>query len=546
MQPQRWSSREELVLQVTTLARQGMALRAIARTMGVARNTVKAILATQAAALAQPHSALPERPSRAPRRSAVTPWVPRIAALLERFPDITAQRVFETIGREGYAGGYTVIKDHVRVARPPAPPTPSLPTPVWGPGEMAESDWTPCTSRLTDGRCLDLQIHGFVLCHSRRKIFEARDRADVHALMDAHVATFERLGGVPEACKYDCQKAVVLGWEGSKPVYNPRFLAFATYYGFRPVACRPRRPNDKAKVERSFWEYERSFLNGREFRSAEDFRAQLRACNDEVCDPRVHKKLKRPVIEMFAEEAPHLQPLPRHPYDTARVVYRLCAIDGFVAWDGNRYAVPYESLYDMLPLRITERELFVYAPDLHLVARHELAPKSAGLDVDPQGMHRTVARRGVDLDALRATFEDLGDEAKAFFDALLARHGTAQSGFHARQILLLRERFASDDIARALAQASRFGALEHGAIARILELDARPRSLAEYVTEDSARRARKALGRDETPGRDLREYDQLPIVGARRPQETPWPNHEADQTPTSSSSDCGDTSPSSG
>lgn len=72
MQPQRWSSREELVLQVTTLARQGIAVRAIARATGVARNTVKAILATQAAALAKPHTALPERPARAPRQSAVT------------------------------------------------------------------------------------------------------------------------------------------------------------------------------------------------------------------------------------------------------------------------------------------------------------------------------------------------------------------------------------------------------------------------------------------------------------------------------------------
>ena len=27
-------------------------------------------------------------------------------------------------------------------------------------------------------------------------------------------------------------------------------------------------------------------------------------------------------LERFAEEAPHLVPLPRHPYDTARVLYR--------------------------------------------------------------------------------------------------------------------------------------------------------------------------------------------------------------------------------
>jgi transposase len=35
-------------------------------------------------------------------------------------------------------------------------------------------------------------------------------------------------------------------------VYNPRFLAFAAHYGFRPVACRVRRPQTKGKVERPF------------------------------------------------------------------------------------------------------------------------------------------------------------------------------------------------------------------------------------------------------------------------------------------------------
>ena len=43
-----------------------------------------------------------------------------------------------------------------------------------------------------------------------------------------------------------------------------------------------------------------------------------------------------------AEEHPHLVELPRCPYDTARVIYRLCSIDGFIAWGGNRYAIPYD------------------------------------------------------------------------------------------------------------------------------------------------------------------------------------------------------------
>ena len=39
-----WSSREELAHQVVVLARQRMSRRAIARALGVSRNTVKKIL----------------------------------------------------------------------------------------------------------------------------------------------------------------------------------------------------------------------------------------------------------------------------------------------------------------------------------------------------------------------------------------------------------------------------------------------------------------------------------------------------------------------
>jgi hypothetical protein len=74
--------------------------------------------------------------------------------------------------------------------------------------------------------------------------------------------------------------------------------------------------------------------------------------------------------------------LERHPYDTARVVYRICSIDGFVAWEGNAYAVPYDHVTDILPVRITQHELFVYGADLRCIARHELAPRGKGLEFD--------------------------------------------------------------------------------------------------------------------------------------------------------------------
>jgi hypothetical protein len=51
----------------------------------------------------------------------------------------------------------------------------------------------------------------------------------------------------------------------------------------------------------------------------------------------------------------------------ARAVYRVCGIDGFVAWAGNHYAVPYDHVTEILVLRITQPELFAYAAELRLV-----------------------------------------------------------------------------------------------------------------------------------------------------------------------------------
>ena len=92
-----WHTREELRLQLVTLRQQGLSRRALARVLGVSRNTVKAVLAAQDAARDAPHGALPARPARVPRASKVDGYQARVVELLARYPDITAQRVFETL-----------------------------------------------------------------------------------------------------------------------------------------------------------------------------------------------------------------------------------------------------------------------------------------------------------------------------------------------------------------------------------------------------------------------------------------------------------------
>ena len=64
-----WRTREELVHQVLLLAKQGTPARAIARALGVGRNTVRRVLAAHADGREVEHIAIPQRPPRAPRPS---------------------------------------------------------------------------------------------------------------------------------------------------------------------------------------------------------------------------------------------------------------------------------------------------------------------------------------------------------------------------------------------------------------------------------------------------------------------------------------------
>lgn len=524
-----WRNREELEHQVVTLDAQGTSRRVIARTCGISRNTVRRILKAHARRRKKEHSAIPEVAARAPRARIADGVDPRARQLLEQYPDITAQRVFETLREEGFTGGYTAIKVLMRGLRPKNKPAPSRATPVFGPGEMAESDWSPYVVKYRSGVVQTLQAFSYVLVFSKRKYFAVFQSNDLHALMQGHEEAFGRFEGCAHGCKYDSQKPVVLRWEGQQPIYNPRFLAFSTHYELRPHAVRGN-PNAKPRVERSFWELTQSFFNGRSFADFADLQAQLSRWHDTTADLR--KRYGTTVLDRFEQERSHLRPLPAHPYDTARVAYRLCSIDGFIDWQGNSYAVPYEHVTDILVIRVTQNELFVYGADLACIARHELAPRGKGLKLDPAGYHPAAGRRAAasDHDQLRDTFHALGDYGAEFF-RLMSLSPARIWAHQARKILCLRERYSTEDLLHALRHAARYGALDAASVERILDSRSLPRRLDEYVCEQTAQRLAETLGMDPTVPRDLTEYDRIP------PNAHSFQNKERSHDPEDSSQD---------
>jgi transposase len=493
------STRNEIVRQ----RQAGSSIRQIARALGTTRRTVKRVLdQVQAARSGQP-AAAPKPAIRRP--SQLDAYGDVIDELLRRYPTITAVRVWEELRAGGYSGCYSVVRDQVRRVRPQPSKEPVVRFETL-PGAQAQADYSTYDIDFSDEGRRRVYLFSYLLSWSRRQYLRFVESQDFASTLREHIRAFEHLGGVAATCLYDNLKVVVLRHDADGPIYNPRFLAFATHYGFKPWACRVRRSQTKGKVERPFYYVETSLLNGRTFRTLEHLNAVTAWWLAKVADIRVHRETRARPIDRHALELPKLIPLPAQHYEVAPVVYRVVGVEGFIAYQHHFYSAPWRFIGQTLPVRITEAEVIVYNPNLEEVARHRLFPRNLTGQQSEDPTHRPREDARQDEALLRERFAELGPTARRFLDGLLRdqRCGKAQ----ARKVLALLGTYAHADLLAALERAVRFGAYSAAAIERILAAQARPKSVLDVLAEEERRRL-PALGHEPVPPRPLSDYQPL-------------------------------------
>src|SRR5438132_105659 len=318
--------------EIIALSEQGLSQRRIAQQLHVSRHTVQRVL--QHVATARDQGTAAPRPLRSRGQRCLAAFDGIIQQLLARYADLTAQRLFEELRQRGCTGSYATVWRRLQQLRPTAAKLPVVRFET-APGLQAQMDYSTFTIAFTEEGPRRVQLFSYVLGYSRRQYLRFVERQDFDTTLRQHVAAFTHLGGVAATCLYDNFKVVVHGYEDDEPIYNPRFLAFATHYGFRPWACRPGRPQTKGKVERPFQYVEGNLLCGRDFRDLAHLNAVTAWWLAEVADVRVHGETGQRPLDRHAQEVPHLLPLPTHPYDLARVVYRHVSAEGFVVWQAN-------------------------------------------------------------------------------------------------------------------------------------------------------------------------------------------------------------------
>jgi hypothetical protein len=272
----------------------------------------------------------------------------------------------------------------------------------------------------------------------------------------------------------------------------------------------------KGKIEQPFQYVEGNLLNARSLATKADLDALAIFWMDQISDQHVHDTTRERPIDRFAREKESLLPLPAHPYDTAEVGYRVVSDDAFVHWDDVAYSVPMSAVLDLVVVRVTEHEVFVYAADLSTLARHERAPRGHREPV-VNPAHRPAKKPRHDVEALLARFGELGEQA-ALFAAGVCRaqryHGT-----HLSDVLSLVERYDADDLLRALERAVRYRAFDAGVVVRILSATAAPRPLPSTEAVRARERLRAQGAALAGPRRPLEDY--AAVLAATEDEESP-------------------------
>lgn len=277
-------------------------------------------------------------------RPAASMLDPYAVWLARRAPEIgfNAVVLHRELKEQGFRGSEIIVRRAVRPLRIAALPSRATVRFETTPGEQAQVDfgqarvWIEEASRDAP---VPTQIFVCTLGYSRRSYAVAFPRQRLRDWLSGHEQAFQHFGGVPDRIVVDNAKAMVLTHTRDAIVWHPTYADFAGYYGFRPWACTPYRPQTKGKVESGVKYVKRNALAGKRFLSWSHLNAWLLEWTTTVADVREHGTTHEAPIVRFGQE--QLTPLGvRPPYQWAHVRQRVVASDALVSIAGSRYSVP--------------------------------------------------------------------------------------------------------------------------------------------------------------------------------------------------------------
>jgi transposase len=234
---------------IQVLKRQGHGKKAVARQLGISRNTVKRHWDCLG----------PTSYQRAPQEKLLDPFALQIEDMIDR--RFIGTRIFQELRQLGYTGSLTTVYRRVRQVKDhdSHKTTIHFETP---PGHQMQYDWKEWQVPVA-GEPLKIYFHQVILALSRYKFVTFSLDLSTPTLMRILVQALVAFQGVPLEIVIDNPKQLVLSHDRQGTIrYQDDFLAFLGTYGINPDPCRPYRARTKGKVENPFYYLQEHFLRG--------------------------------------------------------------------------------------------------------------------------------------------------------------------------------------------------------------------------------------------------------------------------------------------
>jgi transposase len=481
----------KLHLRVTiqTLLRNGTSQHEIHRLTGVDRKTIRhyqrqigAANSPRVATGSSPQKTAdsaaeipPPRPPAAPVQSARVPQEARSACEAHR-EWIEAQVALgrnavsiyqDLVERHGFPHQYNSVKRFVRGLKAREPERFDVLESL--PGEEAQVDFGQgAPTRTANEKYRRPWLFVMTLKYSGKAFRKVVWRADQETWARLHEEAFRTFGG---ACAYvvlDNLKQGVLRPDLYQPELNPVYAAMLTHYGSVADVCRVRDPDRKGAVENAIQHTQSTALKGRTFDSIEAQNAWLAHWEERWAAPRIHGRKKRQVSAMFAEERPHLKPLPIERFRMFKQEQRTVDHAGLVQVAGSYYAAMPAPLYSQVTVRIYEHDIEILDECGQVLRRHEKSARKGAF---------VMAEDDRIFNPSRETARLIGKVAKIGpHAAQLAREIFARLGRPGEKAIYglanLARRYKREDIERACEKVLALAQPSYQALKRILERQA--------------------------------------------------------------------------
>ena len=163
----------------------------------------------------------------------------------------TATSIFKFIKDKGYSGSYSTVKQYCSKQKSEKIQKATIRV-EYSPGVAAQVDWKENMTLISKhGEVIKFNLFLYVLSYSKKKYIALTFDRKQDTLFECLDDAFYHTGGIPEEIWFDNMRTVVnqSRTQFTKVVFNDRFYHFSKDAGFKPIACRPYRPQTKGIVE---------------------------------------------------------------------------------------------------------------------------------------------------------------------------------------------------------------------------------------------------------------------------------------------------------